>query len=92
MTDERKLAGATLGPEAQRPVRTTPPGGPSGINLNRKPQPTCRGSKRGGMIVMGVLLVTGTLIVYGMIALWSCSTMLFRYFSDGSWSVFHVQR
>ncbi len=54
------------------------------MDLNPKPEPTRHGSKRGGMIVMGVLLAIVTLIVYGMIALWSCSTMLFRYFSDRS--------
>jgi type IV secretion system protein TrbI len=66
MADERKPTGATPGPDPQRPVRPTPPGGPSGMDLNPKPEPTRRVSKRGGMIVMGVLLVIVTLIVYGI--------------------------
>ena len=36
------------------------------MDLNPKPEPTRRVSKRGGMIVMGVLLVIVTLIVYGI--------------------------
>jgi type IV secretion system protein VirB10 len=36
------------------------------MDLNPKPDPTRRVSKRGGMIVMGVLLVIVTLIVYGI--------------------------
>ena len=66
MADERKPTGATPGADSQRPVRPTPPGGPSGMDLNPKPEPTRRVSKRGGMIVMGVLLVIVTLIVYGI--------------------------
>jgi len=66
MADERKPTGATPASDPQRPVRPTPPGGPSGMDLNPKPEPTRRVSKRGGMIVMGVLLVIVTLIVYGI--------------------------
>ncbi len=68
MADERKPTGPATGgeAEAQRPVRPTPPGGPSGMDLNPKPAPTRRVSKRGGMIVLGVLLVIVTLIVYGI--------------------------
>ena len=36
------------------------------MDLNPKPEPTPRISKRGGIIVMGVLLVIVTLIVYGI--------------------------
>jgi type IV secretory pathway VirB10-like protein len=36
------------------------------MDLNPKPEPTRRVSKRGGMIVMGVLLIIVTLIVYGI--------------------------
>ena len=66
MADERKPMGTKPGAEAQRPERPTPPGGPSGMDLNPKPEPTRRVSKRGGMIIMGVLLVIVTLIVYGI--------------------------
>ena len=66
MADERKPTGTKPGADAQRPERPTPPGGPSGMDLNPKPEPTRRVSKRGGMIIMGVLLVIVTLIVYGI--------------------------
>jgi len=66
MADARKPTGETPASDPQRPVRPTPPGGPSGMDLNPKPEPTRRVSKRGGMIVMGVLLVIVTLIVYGI--------------------------
>jgi type IV secretory pathway VirB10-like protein len=66
MADERKPTGATPGPNPQRLVRPTPPGGPSGMDLNPKPEPTRRVSKRGGIIVMGVLLIIVTLIIYGI--------------------------
>ena len=66
MADQRSTTGVTPASDPQRPVRPTPPGGPSGMDLNPKPEPTRRVSKRGGMIVMGVLLVIVTLIVYGI--------------------------
>ena len=36
------------------------------MDLNPKPEPTRRVSKRGGMIVMSVLLIIVTLIIYGV--------------------------
>src|SRR5579863_897570 len=66
MADQRSTTGVTPASDPQRSVRPTPPGGPSGMDLKPKPEPTRRVSKRGGMIVMGVLLVIVTLIVYGI--------------------------
>jgi type IV secretory pathway VirB10-like protein len=39
---------------------------PSGLDLNPSPPPTARISKRVGLVVIGIVLVVGTLVVYGL--------------------------
>jgi type IV secretion system protein VirB10 len=39
---------------------------PSGLDLNPSPPPTARISKRVGLVAIGIVLVVGTLVVYGL--------------------------
>jgi type IV secretion system protein TrbI len=65
MADELKRR--QTGPGAPSPAaRHAPPKGPSGMDLNPKPDPTRRVSKRGGMILLFVMLIIVSLIIYGI--------------------------
>src|SRR5215469_11128225 len=39
---------------------------PAGLDLNPSPPPTARISKKVGLVVMGTVLLVGTLVVYGL--------------------------
>ena len=39
---------------------------PSGLDLNPSPPPTARVSKKVGLVAIGIVLIVGTLVVYGL--------------------------
>src|SRR6516162_9090829 len=39
---------------------------PSGLDLNPSPPPTARVSKKVGLVAIGLVLIVGTLVVYGL--------------------------
>src|SRR5215831_20955129 len=39
---------------------------PSGLDLNPSPPPTARVSKKVGLVAIGIVLLVGTLVVYGL--------------------------
>src|SRR5437879_12197913 len=39
---------------------------PSGLDLNPSPPPTARVSKKVGLVSIGIVLIVGTLVVYGL--------------------------
>src|SRR5258708_39051220 len=39
---------------------------PSGLDLNPSPPPTARVNKKVGLVAIGIVLIVGTLVVYGL--------------------------
>src|SRR5690348_8228368 len=58
-----RIAGDQVVREIAPPAVANPP---SGLDLNPSPPPTARVSKKVGLVAIGIVLIVGTLVVYGL--------------------------